>query len=57
MKGLGVLGVLLLSCLSLPSPAGSQTSPSPNPSPSPGPGPDGRSMDPEEAPSQHHAAR
>ncbi|KAM9177492.1 complement C1q tumor necrosis factor-related protein 1 [Mergus octosetaceus] len=55
MKGLGVLGVLLLSCLSLPSPAGSQTSPSP--SPSPGPGPDWRSMDPEEAPSQHHAAR
>lgn len=51
MKGLGVLGVLLLSCLSLPSPAGSQTSPSP------GPGPDWRSMDPEEAPSQHHAAR
>ncbi|XP_009466033.1 PREDICTED: complement C1q tumor necrosis factor-related protein 1 [Nipponia nippon] len=48
MEGLWVLGVLLLSCLLLPSPAGSQTSPSP----------DRRlQMDPEEAPSQHHAAR
>nr|XP_047906311.1 complement C1q tumor necrosis factor-related protein 1 [Anser cygnoides]XP_047906312.1 complement C1q tumor necrosis factor-related protein 1 [Anser cygnoides] len=53
MKGLGVLGVLLLSCLPLPSPAGGQTSTSPSPSPSP----DWRLMDPEEAPSQHHAAR
>ncbi|NXI74618.1 C1QT1 protein, partial [Anseranas semipalmata] len=46
MEGLWVLGVLL-SCLLLPSPVGSQTSPSP----------DRHSMDPEEAPSQHHAAR
>ena len=48
MEGLWARGVLLLSCLLLPSPAGSQTSPSP----------DRRlQMDPEEAPSQHHAAR
>ncbi|XP_014818329.1 PREDICTED: complement C1q tumor necrosis factor-related protein 1-like, partial [Calidris pugnax] len=49
MEGLRALGVLLLSCLLLPSPAGTQTSPSPNP--------DQRLVtDPEEAPSHHHAA-
>ncbi|XP_009559407.2 complement C1q tumor necrosis factor-related protein 1 [Cuculus canorus] len=48
MEGLWVLGVLLFSCLLLPLPARSQTSPSPSlrfP------------LDPEEEPSQHHAAR
>ncbi|XP_032854602.2 complement C1q tumor necrosis factor-related protein 1 isoform X2 [Tyto alba] len=46
MEGLWVLGVLLLSCLMLPFPTRSQTSP------------DQRlQTDPEEAPSQHHAAR
>ncbi|XP_061866661.1 complement C1q tumor necrosis factor-related protein 1 [Colius striatus] len=46
MEGLWALGVLLLSCLLVPCPAGSQTTPSP----------DQRwQMDPEEAPSQHRA--
>ncbi|NXK19507.1 C1QT1 protein, partial [Arenaria interpres] len=44
MEGLRALGVLLLSCLLLPSPAGTQTSPSPV-------------TDPQDTPSQHHAAR
>lgn len=48
MEGLWVLRVLLLSCLLLPSPVASETTPSP----------DRRlQTDPEEAPSQHHAAR
>ncbi|KAM6240428.1 complement C1q tumor necrosis factor-related protein 1 isoform 2-T2 [Spheniscus humboldti] len=48
MEGLWALSVLLLSFLLLPSTVGSQTSPSPD-----------RHLqtDPEEAPSQHHAAR
>ncbi|NWR79846.1 C1QT1 protein, partial [Centropus unirufus] len=48
MEGLWALDVLLLSCLLLPSPAGSQTSPSPDPR---------LPTDPEEEPSQHQAAR
>ncbi|NWW54990.1 C1QT1 protein, partial [Pedionomus torquatus] len=48
MERLWAFGVLLLSCLMLPSPTGTQTSPSPN----------GHLVtEPEEAPSQHHAAR
>ncbi|NXJ83971.1 C1QT1 protein, partial [Trogon melanurus] len=48
MEGLWALGILLLSCLLLPFPVGAQISPSP----------DRRwELDPEEAPSQHHAAR
>nr|XP_013801256.1 PREDICTED: complement C1q tumor necrosis factor-related protein 1-like [Apteryx mantelli mantelli] len=46
MEGLGAAGVLLLCCLLLPTATGSQPSPSPH-----------LQMDPEEAPSQHHAAR
>ncbi|KAM6111162.1 LOW QUALITY PROTEIN: complement C1q tumor necrosis factor-related protein 1 [Pterocles gutturalis] len=48
MEGLWAPGVLLLSCLLLPPPLGTQTSPDPDPH---------GQMDPEEAPSQHHAAR
>ncbi|XP_056218744.1 complement C1q tumor necrosis factor-related protein 1 isoform X1 [Falco biarmicus] len=48
MEGLWAPSVLLLSCLLLPSSAGSQLSPSPD---------QRLQMDPKETPPQHHAAR